>query len=219
MNAIIIPMKNLEYSKQRMFPFLTGSRKKQFVSYMFRDVLNEVIKSDAIDEVFVATSDDVIEKIALEYAVKVIPDHNIKGLNNVIQHAYQAVRKRGYTNIAILPGDIPLISHKEVETIFSDESAITIVPAHDQKGTNTLRIKNRPHFRFLYGDDSFNKHIAQIKTDNLSYVVRTCSGIGFDIDYPSQLNCLLQYNKLSANYLQHDRADLGSHVPPTFASL
>lgn len=196
-------MKNLEFSKQRMFPFLTGAKKEQFVTLMFQDVLNEVKKAQNVNDIFIVTSDQTILSISQKYGVNVIDDNKVIGLNNVIQLGYNHLISNGYSNIAIIPGDIPLISYREIELIFSDKTDVTIVPAHDQNGTNALRIKSITQFTFQYGENSFEKHLKETISLRLSYKKRKCDGISFDIDFPHQLHHLKNFQKQSSIFLQN----------------
>ncbi|MEH7255206.1 2-phospho-L-lactate guanylyltransferase [Neobacillus niacini] len=206
MNGVMIPMKNLSHSKQRMFPFLTGKKKEIFVSLMFEDVLTELNKCKNIDGIFVITSDNVIESISRCYDVQVINDWQIKDLNHAIQLGFKEIYKRGCKNVTIIPGDIPLLSSDEMDSLFLDQTDVSIVPAHDKKGTNALRLHTNLPFNFSYGEDSYRKHLYEIIVNHFSYTEHSCGGIGFDIDYPYQLPFLRKHiHKLSSQFLSENR--------------
>ena len=117
--------------------------------------------------------------------------------------------------MCLFPADIPLAKASEfahLVSCHSDPRGMTIVPSHDQGGTNCLILSPPNLLPFCFGADSYAKHLRQALKLNLSCRTKFSDGISLDVDTPSDLRAISMRptQTLTQNYLEKSRSNLGS---------
>jgi 2-phospho-L-lactate/phosphoenolpyruvate guanylyltransferase len=68
--------------------------------------------------------------------------------------------------------------------------SLTIVPAHDERGSNAVLCSPPLVMPLRFGDDSFLPHLAAARAIGVEPTVLKLPGIGLDIDQPQDLDAL-----------------------------
>ena len=94
-----------------------------------------------------------------------------------------------------MPGDIPLISTAEIAATLAAHRpapAFTIVPAHDELGSNTIICSPPDAVPLRFGDNSFYPHLDAARGRGIEPLIIRQPGIGMDIDHPADLVAFLK---------------------------
>ena len=106
--------------------------------------------------------------------------------------ATQVCLEQGVGYTLVIPGDIPLITARELDAVVkaAPEAGSVLVPAADGRGTNAALRRPADLFPLRFGNDSFKPHLAAARATQKPCVVLSLPGIGLDVDNPSELSQL-----------------------------
>jgi 2-phospho-L-lactate guanylyltransferase len=191
----VIPIKQLNDAKKRLENYLSVSQRRGLCQVMFEDVLEAVTTCDRIDDVVVVTNDESVASIASSYSARVIAEPEQPGLIAAVTHAADLLAAEGVVNMVFLPGDVPLVSVEELEVVLdgfglSDGPEFLIVPAEDLGGSNCVVCSPPNCIEFLFGLDSFRKHLNESKNRGIEPSIAKLPGLGLDVDTPDDLAVL-----------------------------
>jgi 2-phospho-L-lactate guanylyltransferase len=188
----VIPVKQLANAKQRLSSFLSASDRAALFSAMVRDVLTAVEACSLIDQIMVVTNDLEVSELGKEYDAKIHPEPQRPGLIESVTEAARDLSLAGVSTMVFLPGDVPLVSAEELESVLegfgsSNEAEFLIVPAADLGGSNCVVCSPPDCITFGFGEDSFRRHLSIARELGLNPTVMKLPGIGLDIDTPNDL--------------------------------
>ena len=188
----VIPVKQLANAKQRLSSFLSASDRAALFSAMVRDVLTAVEACSLIDQIIVVTNDLEVSELGKEYDAKIHPEPQRPGLIESVTEAARDLSLAGVSTMVFLPGDVPLVSAEELESVLegfgsSNEAEFLIVPAADLGGSNCVVCSPPDCITFGFGEDSFRRHLSIARELGLNPTVMKLPGIGLDIDTPNDL--------------------------------
>ena len=188
----VIPIKQLNDAKKRLANYLSVSQRRALCQVMFEDVLEAVTTCDRIDDVVVVTNDESVALIASSYSARIVAEPEQPGLIAAITHAADLLASEGVVNMVFLPGDVPLVSVEELEVVLdgfgmSDTAEFLIVPAEDLGGSNCVVCSPPNCIEFLFGIDSFRKHLKESKDRGIEPSIAKLPGLGLDVDTPEDL--------------------------------
>ena len=189
---ILIPVKNLTHSKQRLAEVLSQDGRTKFAKAMLLDMLETLFAWQERPEVSVVTSNPFAVEAAERFNFAVIRDTENNGETNAIAMATRVCESRGVDNTLVIPGDVPLIEVDDVETIVKSapEQGSVLVPAADGQGTNAVWRSPCGLFPLRFGNDSFAPHYAAALATNKPCRVLSLPSIALDIDNPKDLKQL-----------------------------
>jgi len=87
------------------------------------------------------------------------------------------------------------VTAAEIDTVVSscpDAPSFTIVPAHDELGSNAILCAPPLVMPLRFGDDSYFPHLATARRLGMEPAIVRLPGIGLDIDHPADLRALLR---------------------------
>ncbi len=190
---ILIPVKNLQNAKQRLASVLDQPARTSLAKAMILDVLEAVAGCTVRPDVAVVTNDPFATGIAHHFGFQIIPDNDNASETAAIAMATRVCESRGAQLTLVIPGDIPLITSRELVEVFSaaPQSGSLLVPAADRRGTNAAFRKPANLFPLRFGNDSFKPHLSAARDSGLPCVVLSLPGIGLDVDTPRDLRQLI----------------------------
>jgi 2-phospho-L-lactate guanylyltransferase len=176
---ILIPIKNLSGAKQRLATVLDQPARTELAQAMLFDVLEAVAAWKNRPEVALVTSDRFASALALQHRFQVIPDGDNQGETAAITMATQLCEARGIKSTLVIPGDIPLVTARELERILTGAptEGSVLVPAADGRGTNAAFRRPAGLFPLCFGNDSFKPHLAAANAAQKPCVVLELPGI------------------------------------------
>ncbi|MHA1268658.1 MAG: 2-phospho-L-lactate guanylyltransferase [Candidatus Helarchaeota archaeon] len=205
----IIPIKDFTKSKLRLSHIFSDIQRQTFSSLMLQDVLNAIIHVSPIDKIVITTQVKQNLKTNNISKLEILIDP-IYDINNALKNAIIYCKQFRLNQILILPGDIPLITPKDIEELLdfkiSTNSQIVLVPSNKYDGTNALLFDSNLEIQTHFGLNSYQKHKSEYEKEYNTKIFKSLR-IGLDIDTEEDIktivNYLSSYKLRSINYLKH----------------
>jgi 2-phospho-L-lactate guanylyltransferase len=105
------------------------------------DVLDAVSAVRQLAGMLVVPVDPVAASLAGRYGARIITEAAREGHTGAVAAAARLLAREGQAGMMAMPSDIPRLSSAEIAaTLAADQAApaFTIVPAHDDLGSNTI---------------------------------------------------------------------------------
>src|SRR5919198_5141470 len=116
---ILVPVKRLETSKQRLSGLLSRVERSALARAMLQDVLSALDACQHRDHVALVTGDPQARRLARQYGFGIIDDPDNAGETKAVEMATRVAIQRGAEFTLVLPADVPLITTAEVEQVFA----------------------------------------------------------------------------------------------------
>jgi len=192
----LVPVKSLTRAKQRLKGCL-GPARADLTLAMLKDVLTALVNSREVAHIAVVTADRRVADIASAQGALVIDEVEPSGMNEAIELGINAIKGIGGQRVAIIPGDVPLMTGAEIDRVLNelqvqrqaeDGHVIGIVPSADRGGTNFMCIETDQPWSLLYGPDSYMRHGADAMERGRRPVSLHSQPISLDIDEKKDLD-------------------------------
>jgi 2-phospho-L-lactate guanylyltransferase len=191
----VVPVKELTGAKQRLSSCLSPEERRALATTMLEDVLDAVSAVRELAGVLVVTVDPVATSLATRYGARIATEGAREGHTGAVAAVARLLVREGQTGMMTLPGDIPRLSLAEIAatlTAHGAAPAFTIVPAHDDLGSNMIVCSTPDAVPLRFGEDSFYPHLDAARERGIDPLVIRQPGIGMDIDHPVDLVAFLK---------------------------
>jgi 2-phospho-L-lactate guanylyltransferase len=191
----VVPVKEFEGAKQRLSLCLSAEERRILATTMLEDVLDAVSAVKALAGVVVVTVDPAATSLAARYGARVVTEGAREGHTGAVTAAARLLVREGQTGMMTMPGDIPRLSSAEIAATLAahgPEPSFTIVPAHDDLGSNAIICSPPDAVPLRFGEDSFYPHLDAARAQGIEPLVVRHPGIGMDIDNPVDLVTFLR---------------------------
>lgn len=195
----VIPVKETVLAKQRLAAALSPRLRQDLALAMFEDVLAAVAAVTAFSGIAVVTIDRKAAEIARRWGAEVWTDGAREGHTGAVSAAARRLAAMSSAMLTI-PGDVPLVNAADIEQVLAAHlpaPAFTIVPAWDERGSNTVVCSPADVVPLRFGSDSFFPHLATARAHGLMPTVVHNDAIALDVDEPADLTRLFQHNSTS----------------------
>lgn len=189
-----VPVKEFADAKQRLAPLLTPAQRRELAAAMFEDVLAALADSP-VAGIIVNTIDPLAIDLARRYGARVTKDGARDGHTGAVAAMARLLDHEGRQAMLALPGDIPRVTAGEIATVIASRQpgpSLSIVPAHDERGSNAVLCSPPLVMPLRFGDDSFLPHLAAARALGIEPTVLRLPGIGLDIDQPNDVHAFLR---------------------------
>jgi 2-phospho-L-lactate guanylyltransferase len=180
----IVPMKHFEQAKSRLSEAVAFGHRRALAEAMFTDVLVAARRAAGLNGVIVVTSDRIAARIAGGYGASVIEDTGSTHSEAAALGITRAV-VQGATRVLVIPGDCPLLSPAEVDTLLalpvSGRTAL-IIPDRHGTGTNALLLTPPDALTPSFGEDSCQRHFELAQAQGATPEVVQVPSLGLDVD-------------------------------------
>lgn len=192
----VVPVKDTRQAKQRLAGVLDRARRQELALAMLEDVLAVLARVDELAGILVVTADAAAAGIAARYRAHVTGEGARDGHTGAVAAAARRLVGDGMLTV---PGDIPLLEPDDVRRLMSahreamrrSARAFTIVPAHDERGSNAVLCSPAGAVPLRFGEDSFFPHLDAARSCSIEPAVLRLARIALDIDTPQDLALLL----------------------------
>jgi 2-phospho-L-lactate/phosphoenolpyruvate guanylyltransferase len=191
----IVPVKEFAGAKQRLSPALSPEERRALAAIMLEDVLEAVSAVRGLAGLIVVTVDPAATSLAIRYGARVVNEGAREGHTGAVAAAQRLLVREGRAAMMTMPGDIPLLTSAEIAATIAAHGAapaFTIVPAHDDLGSNTIVCSPPEAVPLRFGEDSFYPHLDAARKQGIEPLVVRHPGIGMDIDNPVDLIAFLK---------------------------
>lgn len=191
----VVPVKEFSGAKQRLASRLTPQQRQSLAAIMVEDVLHTLAAVPQLAGIVVVTVDPVATSLGERYGARVMTDGARDGHTGAVTAAARLLAHEGRDGMITLPGDIPRMVASEVAaTLAAHRSTpgFTIVPAHDELGSNAIVCSPPDAVPLRFGDDSFFPHLDAARRCGIEPSILRQPGIAMDIDHPADLLAFLR---------------------------
>jgi len=174
----LVPLKSFATAKQRLRAHLSDGATAQLVEELALGVLAACKPLTT----WIVTDDEDIEEFAAQHGLTAFrPSH--QGLNEGVSEAYLKASEQ-FAHVVIIHADL---AQPENLGLFEFGDSISLFTDHLGLGSNVLALPTGMDFKFQYGPDSANCHIAESRRQGIEPHVIKDSPWRFDIDSPEDL--------------------------------
>jgi 2-phospho-L-lactate/phosphoenolpyruvate guanylyltransferase len=185
-----VPVKEFEGAKSRLSALLTPAQREVLAATMVEDVLAALAGATRLAGIMVNTVDPRAEALAKRYGARVVTEGARDGHTGAVNGMARILVAEGKSALMTLPGDIPRVTSEEIDIAAAacpGANSFTIVPAHDDMGSNTVICAPPFVVPLRFGDDSYFPHLAAARAKGVEPTIVRLPGIGLDIDHPVDL--------------------------------
>lgn len=186
----VVPVKERDRAKERLAPLLPPDMRQALALAMLDDVLSALAAASGLAGVIVVTVDREARRLALGYGARILEDGARTGHTGAVIAAGSLLAAQGHAGMLTLPGDIPLVTAAEIGQVVAAHRpapSFTIVPAHDEGGSNAILLSPPDAVPLRFGVDSFFPHLRAAEVQGIRPTVLRLPGIALDIDNPEDL--------------------------------
>ncbi|MDE0690983.1 MAG: 2-phospho-L-lactate guanylyltransferase [Gammaproteobacteria bacterium] len=186
----LLPFKGAAGAKKRLASALDPTEREGLVLAMVRDVLDALVGSRLLAGTVIVSRAPVAAQLATEFGVEVFADSAADLSGAVVEAGEYVARSRGATGTLFVPGDVPLVTPAEIDTVLHGHSTVTLVPDANDVGTNAAACSPPNAFEYLFDGKSFKPHIAAARRAGLEPRIVRLPGFGLDVDTIDELRTL-----------------------------
>ena len=190
MTYAVIPTKGFDGAKQRLATLLQPHERARLARAMLTDTLTACVQTPGLEGVGVVTCDARVAEVAESLGADVLWEPHAQGHSQAVTFGMHRCMQRGITSMLTMPGDLPLLTVADTETIVRPPSPpvpVVLVPNRDDLGTNALLLSPPNCLPFAFGHDSFQRHLTLAAARHLDVEVRRIPRLALDIDAPEDL--------------------------------
>jgi 2-phospho-L-lactate guanylyltransferase len=187
----VVPVKEIARSKQRLSGALFQDERERLVRAMLRDVLGALRGSSGLADVLVITRDAEVGALAKECGAQVLAERGGDDLNAALRQAAAHLVEVGAPGLLVVPADVPAVTAAELSALAEEHGAgraITLVADRRGIGTNALAASPPDVCPFLFGEESFERHVQAARSAGIEPKVMDARGLRYDVDVENDLD-------------------------------
>ena len=191
----VVPVKERVSAKERLAPMLRPEARQALALAMLEDVLAALTATPGIAGLLVVTVDPEANRLTGRYGGKVIEAGARDGHTGAVAAAARLLAAEGRSGMLTLPGDIPLVTPGEIASVIAAHPpapSFTIVPSHDELGSNAVACSPPDVVPLRFGENSFYPHLQTAEVSGIRPNVLHLPGIALDIDNPEDVVSFMQ---------------------------
>lgn len=185
-----VPVKQFTGAKTRTGSVLTPAQREKLAATMVEDVLAALANATRLAGILVNTVDPVAADLAERYGARVVTEGANDGHTGAVNGMARVLTAEGRGAMLTVPGDIPRVTSAEIDAVVASAlpaPSFTIVPAHDELGSNAVLCAPPFSVPLRFGDDSYFPHLISARRVGIEPVIVRLPGIGLDIDHGADL--------------------------------
>ena len=198
-----VPVKEFTGAKQRLAAMLSPQRREVLAATMLEDVLAALAGARRLGGILVNTVEPRAAALAERFGARVVTGGARDGHTGAVMGMARALAAEGHAMLT-LPGDIPRVTAAEVDAVVGScllAPSFTIVPAHDELGSNAVLCAPPGAVPLRFGDDSYFPHLAAARSSGIEPTIVRLPGIAMDIDHPADLRMFLRAPRIPTRTL------------------
>src|SRR5215831_14911840 len=180
----VVPVKERASAKERLALILRPQARQALALAMLEDVLAAVSAAPGITGLLVVTVDAEAGELGAR-----------DGHTGAVTAATRLLAAEGRAGMLTLPGDIPLVTPAEIAAVLAAHApppSFTIVPSHDERGSNAVACSPPNAVPLSFGENSFYPHLRAAEASGLRPKVLRLPGIALDLDNPEDVLSFMQ---------------------------
>ena len=149
---------------------------------MLEDVLSALAGATRLAGILVNTIDPVATALAERYGARVVTEGARDGHTGAVNGMARVLAAEGKGALLTVPGDIPRVTSAEIDAVVASclaAPSFTIVPAHDELGSNAVLCAPPFAVPLRFGDDSYFPHLMAARRRGSSRRSCACRASGW----------------------------------------
>lgn len=194
----VLPVKELDGAKQRLASALSPAQRRELAETMLTEVLDALAATRGLAGIALVTLDPFATAQANRLGARILTDGARDGHTGAVTAAGRILAAEGAAGMLTLPGDIPATTSAELETVLAAHRpapSFTIVPAHDEQGSNCIILSPPDVVPLRFGEDSYFPHLDAARARGIEPTIVRAPGIAMDVDHPDDLRMLLRMER------------------------
>jgi 2-phospho-L-lactate guanylyltransferase len=186
----VVPVKEFARAKQRLAGGLAPEERRALGAAMLEDVLGALAAVTGLAGILVVTVEPMAAGLAARYGACVRSEGARDGHTAAVTGAARFLAGQGRPGMITVPGDVPALTAAEVQATLAAHRpapAFTIVPAHDDLGSNAIVCSPPDAVALRFGENSFFPHLDAARRHGIVPTIVRRPGIAMDIDHPADL--------------------------------
>lgn len=204
----VIPVKETTGAKQRLSNAVPEHLREELTLTMLDDVLKAVSLVSSLAGLALVTLDARATELGRRYGARILTGEARGGHTAAVAAAARLLAAEGVGGMLQLPGDVPLATADEISRVVlmhGGAPSFTIVPSHDEFGSNTVIVSPPTAVPLTFGDDSFFPHLQTARRCGIEPAVVRLPGIGRDIDNAEDLRAFASLRSVTLTQAFLDR--------------
>ena len=177
--AVLVPVKTFSEAKLRLAPALDPAHG----AALARAMATHVVTSAAPLPTAVVCDDAEVAEWARGLGALVVWEP-VRGLNRAVEAGVARLAAGGARRVVVAHADLPRAGHLAWVARFA---GVTLVPDHNDNGTNVICVPGDAGFTFSYGPGSFARHGTEAHRLGLPLRVVREPSLSHDVDLPADL--------------------------------
>ena len=184
----LVPVKEINRSKQRLAGVLAPVEREKLVLAMLRDVLSAIGKVNEIDGVLLVSRSQKAHALARDIVSDIMLDSVGSDHSRAVMEGNRYLRDRyGVQSSLAISGDVPRVTADDIRRIINRHECVTLVPNATGEGTNAVLTSPPNAISCQFGGSSLERHLASAGAAGLTARIVRNANIGHDIDDPHDL--------------------------------
>lgn len=185
---VLVPVKEVTQSKQRLASVLYPDERDGLVLAMLRDVLTAIKGVDEFDGVLLVSRSQKAQALARDLVSDVFMESAGSDHSRAVIEANRYLKKlHRVENSLALSSDVPRVTPDDIRQVIGRHEHISLVPNASGEGTNALLTSPPNAINCQFGGASLLRHIASADAAGLKARIVQNENIGHDIDDPNDL--------------------------------
>ena len=180
----ILPVKPLSQSKTRLAHILSPTERAALTQHLLEQTLQTLQQTPDVTQTLVVSRGERVIHTAQRYHTRTFSEQAPYQLKTAVTQAVKYATLQKVDGVLIIPADLPFLQAYELQNMLDKAASSTCVicPDETQTGTNALILPSTTNFRFHYGPNSYQKHLAEAERLNMTIHITNAPGICFDLD-------------------------------------
>lgn len=189
----ILPVKRFLGAKARLGGDITTGTRRALAESMVTDVLMALRRTEAVDGVFVVTSEPTADAIGRGYGATVLVDDVEEGQSAATLIGIDHALEQGAGRVLLVPGDCPALDPAEIGELLERpvlDPSVTIVPDRHGTGTNALVLTPPDVIEPAFGPGSRERHEQLAEAAGVPFEIAHVETLAIDVDTADDLDAL-----------------------------
>lgn len=183
----IVPVKPLRRGKSRLAGTLSEDERTELNRALLEHTLETLSELREVDNVLVVSRDPNALNIARNHGARTVQEDGQPHLNTALKRATVIAQLYATRGVLVLPADLPLVTAEDIRTLLDravKPPVVVIAPDRHKRGTNALVISPTGLIEYDFGENSFERHCAQVKKSGARLEIVELPSLGLDLDVP-----------------------------------
>ncbi|MEK6223155.1 MAG: 2-phospho-L-lactate guanylyltransferase [Chloroflexota bacterium] len=186
----IVPVKPIRRGKSRLAKALSDEQRAELNKNLLVHTVDILKTLPELEQILVVSRDPEALALAREHGARTVRESGAPHLNVALERATVVATTYAAIGVLVLPADLPQITAEDIRTMIAaaqNAPVVVIAPDTKHEGTNALLINPAGLIEYDFGENSFDRHVAQAKAKGAQVKICELPSLANDVDFPDDL--------------------------------